>query len=316
MFSVVIPLYNKANYVEKAVRSILGQSFEKFEIIIVNDGSTDNSLEIVQKISDERIQIIDQKNSGVSTARNNGVKKARYHYLSFLDADDWWAPNYLEEVSNLISKYNDAGIYGTKYCLVKDEIKKDALIGVEPNFTEGYIDYFRTYLNTMWMPIYPCCVTLPKSIFDKFGGFRSNLKFGEDFELWSKIACEHKIAYLNKSLVCYNQDVDIENRAVGINKIYHPNSHFIFNLNSLEKHEHENKILKKLLDKMRSTNLLKYYINAAYKTEVKKEYEKIDFSNIPFSTKIQYFCPPRLLKLLLKIRIRLSQLKKNIKKRI
>ena len=90
MISVVIPLYNKEKYIKRAIESVLNQTFQKFEIIVVNDGSTDKSAEIVQNIKDPRIRLINQKNAGVSAARNRGIQEAKYEYIAFLDADDFW----------------------------------------------------------------------------------------------------------------------------------------------------------------------------------------------------------------------------------
>ena len=104
MFSIIIPLYNKAAYIQKAIQSILAQTFKQYEIIIVNDGSTDNSLDVVNTcpLSTVDYQLIDQPNKGVSTTRNNAIKLAKYEYIAFLDADDWWEPTYLEEMKKLI----------------------------------------------------------------------------------------------------------------------------------------------------------------------------------------------------------------------
>ena len=108
-FSVIIPLYNKAPYVRQALESIIAQTCKDWECIIVNDGSTDESLRVVEDyiretMSDERlaIRVISQKNAGVAAARNRGVKESKGQYVAFLDADDWWESNYLEEMSHLI----------------------------------------------------------------------------------------------------------------------------------------------------------------------------------------------------------------------
>ena len=99
MFSVIIPLYNKSHTIERALKSVLNQTYKNFEAIIVDDGSTDNGIEIVNKYtSDARIKILKQKNQGVSIARNEGVKNSLYQYIAFLDADDEWEKDYLETV--------------------------------------------------------------------------------------------------------------------------------------------------------------------------------------------------------------------------
>ena len=101
--SVIIPLYNKENIINQCVDSILSQSFENFELIIVNDGSTDNSLEIVKSIHDDRIRIIEQKNGGPSKARNTGVKKANGDWIYFIDADDEMLSGTLNHFIRLIN---------------------------------------------------------------------------------------------------------------------------------------------------------------------------------------------------------------------
>ena len=122
-FSVIIPLYNKAPYVKKALESVFNQTFKDFEIVIVDDGSSDASFNVAQetiKNSPAEYQLLHQNNSGVSTARNNGVKASYGDYICFLDADDWWAPTYLERMSWLIDAYPEAKIYGTNYYYVKN----------------------------------------------------------------------------------------------------------------------------------------------------------------------------------------------------
>lgn len=112
MISVVIPLFNKAHTIVNTLTTVINQTYKEFEIIIVNDGSTDNGVEIIQKhFSDERIKIVNQDNAGVSVARNRGVDESNYEYIAFLDGDDEWHPNYLSTMFNLIIKYPDAGLF-------------------------------------------------------------------------------------------------------------------------------------------------------------------------------------------------------------
>lgn len=112
-FSIIIPLYNKAPYIERAINSVLNQSLQNFEIIVVNDGSSDGGEKIVTTIVDERLKLVSQKNAGVSAARNKGAKAAKYPYIAFLDGDDTWEKDFLLEMKNLILEYPDAGMYGS-----------------------------------------------------------------------------------------------------------------------------------------------------------------------------------------------------------
>ena len=104
-FSVVIPLFNKEHFIEKTIQSVLNQTLQDFEIIIINDGSTDASLEKVELINDDRISVFTTKNLGVSHARNYGIQKAKGHDIAFLDADDYWESEFLESIKGLIEKY-------------------------------------------------------------------------------------------------------------------------------------------------------------------------------------------------------------------
>ena len=109
-FSVIIPLYNKSSYVAKAIGSVLSQTFADYELVIMDDGSKDDSYDIASKAIEGRAncQIHRQDNAGVSMARNNAVALSRGEYLCFLDADDWWAPSFLEEMACLIEEYPEA----------------------------------------------------------------------------------------------------------------------------------------------------------------------------------------------------------------
>ena len=111
MFSVVIPLYNKQDCIRNTVQSVLNQTFPDFEINIVDDGSTDRSLEIARQFDDPRIRVFSKPNGGVSSARNYGIRQSRKKYIAFLDADDLWYPDYLSEIARLIDKYPGCGIY-------------------------------------------------------------------------------------------------------------------------------------------------------------------------------------------------------------
>ena len=296
MFSVIIPLYNKAPYVAKAIERVLGQTYRDFEVIVIDDGSTDQSLEVAKTFENKSITIVSQPNSGVSTARNNGVKLAKYPYICLLDADDWWHPTFLEEMKRLITDFPDAGIYGSGYYIVKNGQERIAPIGVPQGFERGIIDYCEVYAKTLCMPLTSISVVIPKHIFDEEKGFKSQLKFGEDFDLWIRITLKHKVILVNKSLAYYNQDVDVNNRGVAVHKTYSPVNHFIFNLDYLYDNEKNNHRLKILLDKLRVYILLKYRMQRAFPKEYNAEIKKVDFSVQPLGVRLQYYLPVWFLK--------------------
>ena len=114
-FSVIIPLYNKEDYIKNTLKSVFNQSFQDFEVIIVDDGSTDKSLQIVKQFIDDRLKVYIQKNQGVSVARNFGIEKAKSEYIALLDADDLWYENHLFELKKLIEIFPDAGLFCTNH---------------------------------------------------------------------------------------------------------------------------------------------------------------------------------------------------------
>jgi len=271
-FSVIIPLYNKAPYVAKAIGSVLAQTFTGYELVVVDDGSRDNSAEMAAKAMDGRpdCRLIRQENAGVSMARNNGVAASQGDYLCFLDADDWWEPTFLEEMSKLIEEFPDAGIYGTGYTIVNETKHKTrvAPIGVEAGFGKGYINYCQVYAKTLAMPLTSISVSIPRSVFDGTHGFPKGIKLGEDFLLWIHIALKHKVAFLNKSLAFYNQDVDVSNRGVG--HLYKPEEHMLWNLADLEPSEQSNADYKQLVDNLRTYGLYPYFLSRKYHEAAKK----------------------------------------------
>jgi len=316
LFSVIIPLYNKAAYVEKAIRSVLSQTYQEFELIVVNDGSTDDSLKNLQftiynlQLPEEKIRIIEQQNQGVSIARNNGVKEAQYDFIAFLDADDWWEPTYLEEMKALIEEFPEAGIYGCGYYILKNRQKRVAPIGVEPDFEKGMINYCQVYAKTLCMPLWTGATIIKKTIFESEKGFKPNLKLGEDFDLWIRVAMKYPVAFLNKSLANYNQDVELSSRGVVEDKIYLPKNHFIFNLEYLNCEEKTNLDLKILLDKLRLYTLLRYRLQNAFISDVKIEIKKVNFKYQSFSDSLGYFLPVSVLNVYYKLRKIVSKWKK------
>lgn len=292
-FSVIIPLYNKAPYVEKAIQSVLSQTYTEYELIIIDDGSKDHSFDkVLQSIYGcGNCHIYRQKNAGVSMARNLGVQLSQGDYLCFLDADDWWETTFLEEMSKLIDEFPDAGIYGSNYTIVNDKKHKTrvAKIGVGDGFDKGYIDYCKAYAATMYMPLNSISVAIPRPVFDAVGGFPKGIKLGEDFMLWIQIALRYKVAFINKPLAFYNQDVDVAHRAT--EHLHRPETHMLWNLGFLEEEERTNPDYKKLIDKLRVNGLLFYYLTPAYYDKAKRELDKVAWAKQPIKVWTRYHLP-------------------------
>ena len=310
MFSVIIPLYNKAPYVAKAIESVLGQTYRDFEVIVIDDGSTDQSLEVAKTFENKSITIISQPNSGVSTARNNGVKIAKYPYICFLDADDWWHPTFLEEMKRLITDFPDAGIYGSGYYIVKNGQERIAPIGVPQGFERGIIDYCEVYAKTLCMPLTSISVAIPKHIFDEEEGFKSKLKLGEDFDLWIRIILKHKAILVNKPLAYYNQDVEVNNRAIG-SRFYKPEEHMLFSNYGDFMH---NEGFRFLFERLALYGLLSYYLNDVNKLEVYQILSEINWNKHEHKYLLYYKKFPRwAVKVWFRIIKKLSIIKNRIK---
>ena len=251
-FSVIIPLYNKAPYIRKALESVLSQTYTDYELIIVDDGSTDGSAEIAEAILQEairqqgyeakgmensaadtlasclsplafRLRLLKQPNQGVSAARNAGVAQAHAEYIAFLDADDWWEPAYLERMAQLITDYPDAGLYACNYIYYKPG-KTHVVLKIPT----GYINYPKAYYESNAMPVWTGAAMVPRMVFEEMGGFPLGIKLGEDFLLWSKIALHYPVAFLNEPLTWYNNDVPATLRAT--RNLHAPEHHMLFRL--------------------------------------------------------------------------------------
>ncbi len=319
MFSVIIPLYNKASYIEKAIRSVAAQTCRDFELIVIDDGSKDGGFEIAKKLLAALTPplggwgVTCQSNQGVSVTRNNGVKLAKYDYIAFLDADDWWETTYLEEMKNLIVQYPEAGIYASSYYKVKNGKHIQANIGVGDGFQQGLINYFQVYAKTLWMPLTSISVVIKKDIFVEKNGFKPTLKLGEDFDLWARVAIQYPVAFLNKPLAYYNQDVEQTNRAIGT-KLHKPQEHMLFALKELYETEKPDSDLKQLMDALRVYGLFPYYLNKSTRKEALVQLARVDWSKQSAAAYRQYYRTPVWLLILKRNIIQLAwKLKQKIK---
>ena len=312
-FSVIMPLYNKAPYVRKAVESVVGQTYTDRELVVVDNGSTDGSGEVVAGFSDARIRMVRlAENIGPGGARNYGVAESAVPWICFLDADDWWEPTFLEEMAGLIERHPDAGIYGTGYYIVKNGKKRLAPIGVEDNFTEGEINYCQVYAKTLCMPLTSISVAMPRGVFEECGGFKTHLRLGEDFDLWIRIALKHRAVLLNKPLSNYNQDVAVTYR--GTHHLRAPEEHMLWNLDYLEPVEQTNPDYKQLIDNLRTYSLYLYLLDRRYREAARRELRKVDWSRQPKKTRRLYRQPLWCLSLTLRGRKLGSKIKQALLK--
>jgi len=216
MISVVIPLYNKGSHIERAIMSVLGQSHQAFELIVVNDGSTDVGPEIVRQIIDARIVLIDQGNAGVSIARNRGIQAAKSSLIAFLDADDEWKPDFLKTIIRLHDRYPDAGLYASAYEILsrQNRITNPRFKALPSPPWEGIISNYFLSAALGEPPVWTSACCVPLHVLDEMGGFKIGKRKGEDLDLWGRIALRYPVAFsFIKGAVYYR---NAENRACSI----------------------------------------------------------------------------------------------------
>lgn len=213
MISVIIPLYNKESQIGKTIRSVLKQSFQDFEIVVVDDGSTDASVAEIKKIDDTRIRIVSQTNAGVSAARNRGIAEAKGEFIALLDGDDEWKPDYLATQSELAGKYPECDVFATDYEFRSADGKTTPTVICRLPFdSENGIltNYFEVAAHSH-PPIWTSAVMIRKSAIESIGGFPLGIRSGEDLLTWARLACRYKIAYSRKRLAVFIFDETIFN---------------------------------------------------------------------------------------------------------
>ena len=211
--SVIIPLYNKAENIIDTVASVVAQTFLPLEIIIVDDGSTDDGAARVSEHFGDKIRLISQVNAGVSAARNRGIEEAKGMYIALLDADDFWAAHYLEEVAVLIEAFPEAGTVATSYQYRDGEQKftNPKIRFDQPFFKPAIMDCYFSVASNGDLPFNASSVVLKKTLLESLHGFPLNEPMGEDQDVWSRAALRAPIAYSPKVLSFYNRSAD--NRA-------------------------------------------------------------------------------------------------------
>lgn len=199
-FSVIIPLYNKEREIEGTIRSVLSQTRLPDEIVVVDDGSTDRSAEIVQRIDSPLIRLVAQPNAGECAARNRAIAEARGEYLALIDADDEWEPGFLAEIEAMIGEFPGCGLYCTGFSVVSH----DGLFPARGLDRRGVVGNFFRDSAHRYIAI-PSASCIPREVIDTVGGFPEGMKMAGDLYMWIKIARRYRVCYSPERLARYSK---------------------------------------------------------------------------------------------------------------
>ena len=199
-FSVIIPLYNKECEIEGTIRSVLSQTRLPDEIVVVDDGSTDRSAGIVQRIGSPLIRLVAQPNAGECAARNRAIAEARGEYLALIDADDEWEPGFLAEIEAMIGEFPGCGLYCTGFSVVSH----DGLFPARGLDRRGVVGNFFRDSAHRYIAI-PSASCIPREVIDTVGGFPEGMKMAGDLYMWIKIARRYRVCYSPERLARYSK---------------------------------------------------------------------------------------------------------------
>ncbi|MFM2007656.1 MAG: hypothetical protein RLZZ09_3311 [Pseudomonadota bacterium] len=206
IISIIMPLYNKAEQVLTTLASVQGQSLQEWELIVVDDGSTDAGAARLRALGDERICCVSQDNQGVSAARNRGIALARAELVALLDADDTWQPEFLATIVALARDFPQAGWFATGYRIqYPDGTPHDnRLRGIPADFRRGILpDYFQVAMQSD-PPAWTSAVACRRAAIERVGGFPRGIGSGEDLLTWARLAVVYPLAYARQPLATFH----------------------------------------------------------------------------------------------------------------
>ena len=294
--SVVIPLYNKQNAITATLQSVLAQTYTNYEIIVVDDGSTDDSANVAEAVLREctvygvecKGKVICKANGGVCSARNRGIQEAKYDYVALLDGDDLWDEHYLEEQVKLIQDFPEAKMWGINFA----EISNGEMIRKLPTgLPDGYRGYVENYFQMPGRISDLYCsssVVISKDVFDRVGYFDERIKYAEDNDMWFRIIARYQVVFYDRYMAFYQ--FDAENRA--LNK---PIALKCFLPYYVDKYRDfkDNQVFYIWINRWAANHIRKYYFEeiAGQRIDAKVAAKKLDYSVIPTKYRFLYGMP-------------------------
>ena len=288
--SIVIPLYNKENCILRTIQSVISQTYADYELIVVNDGSTDNGVNVVKAYPDSRIRIINKENGGVCSARNRGIREAKGEYIALLDADDLWDIKYLDEQLRMINDFPEAAMWSINYAETRNgKIVRRVSTGL-PEGYRGYVEHYFEMPERVSDLFHPSSTIIRREMFDKVGMFDERIKYAEDSDMWFRINALYKTAFYDRYLVSYQ--LDAENRAMTrrrdlryflpyyVDKYREP----IFK---------QNQIFYRWANRWSAVHIRRYYFSPyeSDRKDAKEAAAKLDYSVIPYKYQLFFHLP-------------------------
>ena len=274
-FTVIIPLYNKESHILDTLSSVFNQLFTDYEVIVVNDGSTDNSWNKIDHIKNSKLRVFNNDKQGVSQARNFAMQQAKGDYFAFLDADDLWENNHLQDLHELTIKYPNCGLYCTNY--IYDYGNNFIIKPIFPtlpknNAWKGIVsDFFLASLK--FRVATTISVAIPKKTINTVGLFDTRFTSGQDTDYWTRIALVHPVAFTKQTSAVIN--IAADNRISNT----HPSNRRFMTFEKFSEDEKNNASLKKFNDMYRAELAIKHKIVGDIKT-AKFYTSNIDYNNV------------------------------------
>lgn len=289
MISVIIPLYNKEKSISSTLQSVYEQTYTDYEVVIINDGSTDKSLDAVKvfvsrlEIENWELKIVSQANAGVSSARNRGIKEAKGEYVAFLDGDDIWDKEYLAEQAKLIHDFPKAAMWGINFAEVRDgQLIRALKTGLPEGYRGEVEDYF--YIKGRQSDLYcSSSVVIRKGVFEKVGMFDERLKYSEDTDMWWRIIATYPVVFYDRYMAFYRYDA--ENRAMQKKMLLRYDSPYVVDKYQ-EKQWRENKEFYQWINRYSAQWIARYLFEEHQREDAYVAAKKLDYSVIPMKYKL------------------------------
>lgn len=294
MISIVIPLYNKEKSIISTLQSVCDQTNTDWELIVVDDGSTDNSLDVVRdrvnELKSEKVRLIHKMNGGVCSARNRGILEAKGKYIALLDGDDQWDKEYLAEQVKMINDFPEAAMWGINFAETnKGQLVRKLATGLPAGY-RGYVDNYFQMKGRISDLFCSSSVVIRKDVFDKVGLFDGRIKYAEDSDMWFRIIATSKVAFFDKYMVFYQWDA--ENRA--LNRTRQLKYFLPYYIDKYrEPLFQSNPIFYKYVNSWAAQQVRPYFFSNidTERNDAKIAIRNIDYSVVPFKYRLLYKCP-------------------------